>query len=61
MLLWINAAVIFAFGLVISGIVFLGGVQMREQAMRESKVKAARKSRDQSPSGTMSAVSDVRN
>lgn len=61
MLLLINAAVIFAFGLVIFGIVFLGTVQMREQAMRESKVKAAQRSRDQSPGRTMSAFSDVSN
>lgn len=41
MFTFINASVIFAFGLVITGIVVLGIMQAREQAEREAVVDEA--------------------
>ncbi len=38
MFTFINASIIFAFGLVITGIVFLGVLQAREQAERAAAV-----------------------
>ena len=42
MLTFINAGVIFAFGLVIAGIVWLGMLEAQEFAEREKKVAANR-------------------
>ena len=47
MFTFINASVIFAFGLVITGIVGLGIVQAREQAERAARVKEFE--RDETP------------
>ncbi len=41
MLALINVGVIFAFGLVIAGVVFLGVIQARELAGRQAKVASA--------------------
>jgi hypothetical protein len=42
MFTFINASIIFAFGLVITGIVFLGVLQAREEAERAAAVEAAK-------------------
>ena len=42
MFTFINATVIFAFGLVITGIVFLGVLKAREQAERAAAVEETR-------------------
>jgi hypothetical protein len=44
MLELINATVIFAFGLVITGIVFLGVIQARDQATRAVKMTSPNRS-----------------
>ena len=47
MFTFINASVIFAFGLVITGIVFKGILQAREQRERSAVVEAAAQRRPQ--------------